>query len=94
MRCLNITITLLDIIQRPVFYLKRDVQRLNTDPVFRFILLIWAHEMDLHFFLTLATNRGERLALSTGPNWEVPPEDEDRIQSPNGYVLSKQQGDG
>jgi hypothetical protein len=38
----NITIIILDIIRRPVFYLKTTFQRLDSVSVFRWNLLKWA----------------------------------------------------
>jgi hypothetical protein len=38
--------------------------------------------------------RRQKLALSMEPNWVVPPEDGDRIQSPKRSVLNKRQDNG
>jgi hypothetical protein len=78
---LDVSITILLIIHRPVFHSKHD--GLDSVSVYRWNLLSWVQQIKVVYLF------GHQLrvqALSIVPNYQISPEDEDRIKFPNRQV--------
>jgi hypothetical protein len=80
---INLTITILDIIHRPVFYLKHSFSQTESN----LRVQVVPTQLDL-------TDGNSDYLCRLDTTEKVLPEDGDKIQSPKYFVLNKRQYDG